>query len=150
MSSTERANETQERSLRLVEATASAHRELLGAVRALEVLTEAEVSPALGDVERRITDLANVFVEHMRQEEASDLFSWLPERFPDMRRDVERLREEHRVLLASIRELADATRRVPEFDLTSPFSVRIRALIAAIRRHEAEESSLARWAVDES
>lgn len=149
MSSVER-DETEERSLLLVETIASEHRRLLGALRALEVMTEAEYRPAMGDVERRITELAEAFAEHVRGEETSDLYTWLPQRFPDLRRDVERLREEHRPLLGSLRELAEATRRVPALDLTSPFSVRIRALIAAIRRHEVEESSLARWAVDES
>jgi hypothetical protein len=121
---------------------AADHARLLSVVRGVEQLVESSVYPPSGDVARKLYDLAMQFSDHVQHEERSALYTWIPQRFANLRDEVERERRQHAPLVASLHGLAEEAEHALDVRLPTELSVRIRAAIARLRAHEANESSL--------
>jgi hypothetical protein len=127
---------------RMTKESAEEHRVLLGEIRGLSAMVEGSSSPASGDVARRLSALAQRLERHMKDEEASEFYRWLPEYFSELRGEAEALTGEHGALLAEIRRLSEAADHAERVTLDSELGVAIRKVVAAIRDHEARESEL--------
>jgi hypothetical protein len=127
-----------ERLKRLIDQMGNEHRSVLGELRGLEVMLETS-PPAQGDLERRLDRIASELEREFIEEEAGDLFIWLPLSHPEVSDEVSLLREQHGGMIADFRQLAMATRGAEEIRLGTELSIRIRAAIAKVREHEAQE-----------
>jgi hypothetical protein len=121
------------------EQLARQHGPLLSALRGLESMLEPS-PPAQGDLERRLNRVADTLETHIKEEEAGDLFGWIPETFDEVKEELDALRKEHPSLVKTLRQLAVDTRGAETVLTSTDLSVRIRSLVADIRQHEAQES----------
>lgn len=106
------------------------HRSLNNQLRALEKAWGLN-----GDVDLSMLmfELRETLARHFEAEEASPLYSTLPETSPVYRDRLHRLRENHPDIHEHATRLAHTTSTIVE---------EVAALIAAIRRHEAEEAEI--------
>lgn len=130
-----------ERLERVKEELARQHAPLLSVLRGLETMLEPS-PPAQGDLERRLNGVADTLEAHIKEEEAGDFFHWLPETFEAAKGEIDTLRKEHSPFVESLRQLAVDTRGAETVLTSTDLSVRIRALVADVRRHEAREPAL--------
>ena len=127
-----------ERVHRLQEELAHQHGPLLSVLRGLASMLEVS-PPAQGDLERRLNRVADTFEAHIAEEEAGDLFRWIPETFDEVKGELDSLLAEHSSLLQTLRQLAIDTRGAETGHTSTDLSVRIRSVIADLRQHEARE-----------
>jgi hypothetical protein len=141
---------TKDRLRRLMKHSAEDHRQLLAQLRALETILECHPQPATGDVARKLAELAAAFAAHVPPEEKSDLYNWLPANFADLADELGRCREQHAPLLMSLDQLTTKAESAISAELDTELSVQIRSMVAALRQHEAAESSVLQRALTES
>jgi hypothetical protein len=111
-----------------------------GLLRNLSDLSEALHVTSCTERDARIASrleaLEHQLAAHFDAEERSGLFGPFLEAFPRFSRPLERLRREHPAILAQTRALREACARGEDA------ARRVRALVASIRRHEAEETEI--------
>jgi hypothetical protein len=122
--------------------TAAEHAELLARARAVEQLIETTHYPPPGDVARKLRALADYLATHIAEEEESALYTTIPNIHPELRKELENRKGEHGPLLVAVRQLAADADQAHDVSMASALGTRIRSAIAALRQHEAGESSL--------
>ena len=127
---------------RTIKQATNEHSELLAQTRAIENLVEGMHYPPPGDVARKLRGLAEHLAAHIDEEEKSPFYTTVPEKVPELRDEIERRRLEHVPLMISLRQLADDADHAHDASMASPLGTRIRSAVAAIRQHEAGESSI--------
>jgi len=132
---------------RMRESSVWEHRELLGELRGVEAMAEASPSPASGDVARKLHALAQQIELHMKEEERSDLYRWLPEQFPDLRDELLSVGQEHATLVEEVKRLRVACESADVVEFDDELGIGIRLVVADLRKHEAKESALVRRAL---
>ena len=132
------AEDRKERVRRLQEELAHQHGPLLSVLRGLESMLESS-PPAQGDLEQRLNRVADTLEAHIAEEEAGDLFRWVPETFDEVKAELDTLRAEHSPLLQTLRQLAIDTRGAETVHTSTDLSIRIRTVVADLRQHEARE-----------
>jgi hypothetical protein len=114
------------------------HQAILGIVRGVEQMVEVGTR-ATGDLARQIAELADVWTRHLHEEEASPLYRDYPTMYPALAAELERLVSEHAPISAQLQELVAACDHAERIEFADPLATRIRAVVAALRRHEAAE-----------
>jgi len=91
------------------------------------------------ELEERLDAMIGVLERHFEAEEHSYLFEDLPVRYTRFADTVERLKTEHGALLDALASARAATPALADPDDSQRLRRRLRALLATLRRHEAEE-----------
>lgn len=134
--------EASKRVARLIVTTADDHRELLGMLRSVEAMLEGCAAPAPGDLARRLAQLAEYTQTHAAAEEESEFYTWLPQAVPSLEAELNHLKAQHWPITAALSQLAARVETAKTAALSTEISVQIRSAIAALRQHEAGESSV--------
>ena len=130
-----------------VEETLDEHRGCMKLVSDVEAcLDRRPDQPAawLAQLREALESLGFGLRQHFRAEEAGRLFADLAESHPRLSGPLNKLVDEHRLMLAAIEAAigrADALADPEPFELRE-LNARVQMLIAQIRRHEAEENEL--------
>jgi hemerythrin HHE cation binding domain-containing protein len=127
---------------RTIKQTADEHSELLAKTRAIESLVEGMHYPPPGDVARKLRALAEHLAAHIDEEEKSPLYTTVPEKVPELRDEIALRRGEHVPLMIALRQLTVEAERAHDASMASALGMRIRSAVAAVRQHEAGESSI--------
>lgn len=138
----------EQRVRRMLKEAEQEHGRLLGAVRAVEADLEGPSATSTGNLARKLRTLADTFEAHCRAEEASQATSWIARTFPPLSGDLARLIEQHGPLIAALRDQSAACEAASDVELMSALAVRIRTIVAAVRQHEAAESTLLMQALE--
>jgi Hemerythrin HHE cation binding domain len=128
-----------EKKLDVAAALGRAHTELLKDLGALEaaVTTPALDPPALV---KRLEATSKCITEHFRLEEKNGYMENIRSRAPHLGHTIDKLKEEHALLLSSMNELLGSARHVMGLD--NALRATIRELVERVLSHETRENLL--------
>ena len=94
---------------------------------------------------QKLSEVLEVLAAHFKTEELGPLYQEFPLRYPHFAERLERLTQEHPMMLEQIRSAIKHAQRLnsPEVYELRELSSRVQLLVARIRRHEAEENEMA-------
>jgi hemerythrin len=123
-----------------VEALNKAHVQLKEELRGLENLVRNPDKMEPNDTTYHLVNLRQHLLDHFRLEEEGGYMDVVAQREPNLHREMEQLKEDHKRLAAGLDALiADA--RMGQAG-TAAFAQRVRDWVASVRRHEADENRL--------
>lgn len=122
------------------EALNKAHVKLKEELRGLENLVRNPDKMEPNDTTYHLVNLRQHLLDHFRFEEEGGYMDVVAQREPNLHREMEQLKEDHRRLAAGLDALiADA--RMGQA-AGAAFAQRVRDWVASVRRHEADENRL--------
>lgn len=109
-------------------------------LRELEVIVSAVQSGPGGALAGAFAQLTQVLAQHFNKEEASDMFTALPERLPDLAPEIERLKVEHADVLQRLRLAQQNAAKISE--IRAQVIKQAHEVVEIVRRHEKSEGEL--------
>ena len=124
----------------IADALHKAHVALMKDVEGLEKALGGDQPAAAGDLVRKLTTLRTHVLQHFRFEEQDGYMDAVSSRMPHKGKVVKELLDEHKAMADDLDGLIESARSARAVDAS--FGGRLRAWIAAMRKHETRENLL--------